>query len=362
MNLKKLVVVIAVLAVLAGLTLFLERTPEAGPLDERAGEEIIADQQLRDLSRLVIREDGEPAVTLARGDHGHWFLAGEFRRPVDFSRLSRLADTLAEAEIRRFVTERPERLQRLNLGQKGLVLYTPASDEPVLEILLGDTGGQGGTYFQFAGDDRAYLLSERLWLDTGANNWADKSPFDRDISAIASLELAFAPAEEPTLVVTREDAEADFAQQTENDDREVAQERVTRFLRSLLNLRSTRIAPLDGEEAVAARDHRRPVRLRTFDGNELHLSIGRKPEVPAPVEATAPAEGDGEEGGESDPGPLEEAGPVLVWLEKLPPKHPFTDLAGSHALVVGDSLFTNFPAEDEILKPKEPTEEGEVQP
>ena len=361
MNLKKLAVVIVILAVLAGLTLFLERNPEAGPLDERTGERIVADQQLRDLSRLVIREDGEPAVTLGRGDHGHWFLAGEFRKPVDFSRLSRLADTLAEAEIRRFVTERPERLDRLDLGRNGIAFYTPASDEPVLDILLGDTADQGGTYFQFAGDDRAYLLSERLWLDTTASNWADKTPFDLDPAEIATMELAFAPAEEPSLVLEREDAEADFQQQAENDDREVAQERVTRFLRSLLNLRSTRIAPLDGEEAAAARDHRRPIRLRTFDGNDLQLSIGRKPEVPAPEKAT-PAEGNGEEAADTAPEPLEEAGPVLVWLEKLPPNHPFTGLAGTHAFVVSDSLFTNFPAENEILMATEKTTEETIQP
>lgn len=359
MNLKKLAVVIVVLAVLAGLTLFLERNPEAGPLDERTGERIVADQQLRDLSRLVIREDGEPAVTLARGDHDHWFLEGDIRQPVDFSRLSRLADTLAEAEIRRFVTERPERLDRLDLGRKGIALYTSASDEPVLDILLGDTADQGGTYFQFAGGQPAYLLNERLWLDTASENWADKTPFDLDPAEIAAMELAFVPAEEPSLVLERESAEADFQQQAENDDREVAGERVTRFLRSLLNLRSTRIVPLDGEEAVAARDHRRPIRLRTFDGMDLHLSIGRKPEVPAPEEAL-PAGGDGEE--ETDPEPLEEAGPVLVWLEKLPPKHPFTGLAKTHAFVVGDALLTNFPTEKEILERKEITEEEETKP
>ncbi len=349
MKLKTLALSVSALAVITAAVLWFDRPREPSVHDDpRVGRPLVDTDVLRDLDTLVIRADSADAVTLRRDDSRGWIVAEAHEFPVDFPKLSRLVDSMREAEIRRFVTRQPVRLERLDLGERGLRLG--AGGDTALDVTFGRTSDGGGVYLQFAGDDGAYLLSNNPWLDTSADAWARKTFLEVEADDVRSIRFTWPDDRHPPLLAARDSADTPFAADAAPEGKMLDAERVTRFLNGLKTTRFNRTVARGDAEARDARPYRRTYELTLFDGSRLVFAVGRTPEreVPAWARDDDALDWTAEES-DAEPETIP-AGPVVVWLEEAPEGYPWAEPAAARAFIVADFVHDRQPAFPQLLK------------
>ncbi|MCC5807929.1 MAG: DUF4340 domain-containing protein [Opitutales bacterium] len=359
MKLKTLALSISALAVVTAAVLWFDRPRDPSVHeDPRVGQPLVGTDILRDLDTLVLRADGTDAVTLRRDETRGWTVAEVHDFPVDFPKLSRLVESLREAEIRRFVTRQPVRLERLDLGGHGLRL--DAGDTGSLEGTFGRTSDDGGVYFRFADEDAAYLLSNNPRLDTNADAWARKTFLEVEAEEVQSIRFIWPDDRHPPLLAARESADAPFAADPAPEGKVLNPERVTRFLDTLKTTRFNRTVERDVPEARDARPYRRGYELTLFDGSRLAFAVGRTPEheVPAWAREDGALDWTAEDNADDEPEAIP-AGPVVVWLEDVPEDSPWAGPATRRAFIVGDFVHGRQPAYDQLLDGVPEAEEEE---
>ncbi len=359
MKLKTLALSVSALAVITAAVLWYDhpRDPSAEE-DPRVDKPLVDTEVLRDLDTLVIRADGTDAVTLRRDDARGWTVAEVYDFPVDFPKLSRLVDSLREAEVRRFVTRQPVRLERLGLGGRGLRL--DAGGATALDVTFGRRSDGGGVYFRFAGEDAAYLLSNNPWLDSSAEAWARKTFLEAGSDEIQSVRFTWPEERHPPVRAVRESADAPFAADAAPEGKALDHERLNRFLNTLKTTRYNRTVARDATEARDTRPYRRTYELTLFDGSRLAFAIGRTPEreVPAWARDDDARDWTAQDNGNNSEPETVPAGPVVVWLEDVPENSPWAKPAAARAFIVADFVHSRQPARDELLVDAPEEEEG----
>lgn len=359
MKLKTLALSVSALALIAAGVLWLDRPRDpSAEEDPRVGRPLVDTALLRDLETLVIRSEGTAAVTLRRDMERGWTVAEANDFPVDFSKLSRLVQSLREAEVRRFVTRQPERLARLDLGERGLRL--DANGAAALDVSFGRTSGRGGVYFRFADDTAAYLLSSNPWLDTNAEAWTRKTFLEVDTADVQSVRFTWPGDAMAPLFASRDSSDEPFSADPGVESKVLNSDRVRRFLDTLRTTRYHRTVARGDAEARDARPHRRSYELTLFDGSRLAFSIGRTPEreVPAWAREDEALDWTTEDGGGDAPETIP-AGPVVIWLEDAPNDFPWAGPASQHAFIVADFVHGRQLKWNELLVEAPKEEEGE---
>lgn len=345
MKLKTIILVTAVLVVLAIVTSWWGGRPvaESSP-DPLVGEPLITADALRDLGALEISGDDQEPVRVELDDAGHWVVASAGGVPADVERLRRVAGTLAEARIARFVTARPERKEGLFMGDRRITLEN-AEGEELLDFEMGRTAAAGGVYIELGDEGRAYRLDQMPSVQMGNDAWIDRTPMEIEAADVQSVKVTF-PDNTQTEPVTfsRENADGDWTISGSGEGATARGSEVDRIVRNLVTLRTNKHVAKDDPAVVEAAEYRREILMTTFAGGTIRLEFGRRPagvESGEKAEPELAAEGSGEsDGAEPEPRP---AGTPYVWIDFGTTEAAWAAKAQDYAFEISEWVFNQMP-------------------
>src|SRR4051812_18304429 len=111
MKLKTLIVSIVVLAALAVVVYIARRPAPPTTTDPRINQPLVDRATVEKAAKLRISDAGKTVeITQA---NGAWRVPSYYDMPADFSKLSAFIGNLTDAKLQRLVTERPDRIARL---------------------------------------------------------------------------------------------------------------------------------------------------------------------------------------------------------------------------------------------------------
>jgi hypothetical protein len=336
MKLKILVVAVLVLAAFSAVAYFLTRPPAPSSADPRIGQPIVDRATVGKAAQLRLT-DHKATILLARQPDASWRVGSYYDLPADFDKLSRFVGDLTEAKVQRFVTANPDRLSRLELGDRQIALLDPAGHE-LWSVTLGKTADSGGLFIRFGDEPKAYLANLDVSIDTEPKNWADSTVLSLKPADIAKIEIGFDAA--PAVVITRAKADAPFAAASTPSGQQLATEKIDTLVNQLTDLHFTDTSDPADPNAVAAKQHARTIRLTTFDGKTYVVALGRKPEekTTKPVAAAPAAKAPAAPGTETIP-----AGPVYAFVTCSDPSAPVKMLMAKRACQIPDYPYTILP-------------------
>ena len=288
MNLKPLALVVALLALAAGLVFWRNNAPATdASADPRNGRPLVAADTLGALRGLRLVSGGQTLVLEADKDGRQWTVPGYFGFPADFDKLVSFVESLRSAKIARFVTARADRIERLGFSGD-LIELLGADAKPLLTLHLGKNNDSGGRFVRFADEPKAYLAELDAWLDAVPKNWAHSQLLDVKPADVAALELRFADGS--TLAAKRNADSTAWTADALPEGKELKSADLDALVTQLATLRFTETTEPAAPDAVAAREHAQTVVLTLKDGTAYTVALGRRPAPPAPPTA-ANAEG-----------------------------------------------------------------------
>lgn len=351
MKIKQLSILVFVLVVLSAITWFIKRPSPPPGLDPRTGQALITRDTLA-TARSITLSDGDDVVTLTTGDDsGDWVVGEYYDFPVDFGKLSSLADTLRNAKIIRLVTRNPDRMERLDFGTSAIRIGTGGAI-PAFNLDLGKTSENGGRFVRFDNEERAYLADLSLFLDATPKNWAKTQLLDFKATDVARLVIGFSDSKEP-LAIARSDATAAWEAESGQENGGVKSSDVTTLINRFTNLRFTDTDDVGSGEAISARDHARHLSIELFNGTVYSVDLGRRPAPPA-------EESPGEDPAAESP-PAPKPGPVYVFVESNRGDARINELMIKRSFTISEYTFTSLPMDAQALLEPMPEPEVEVE-
>jgi hypothetical protein len=331
MKLKPLIITVIVLAACSVAAHFLTRSSGSPSADPRVGQPVMDRSMLEQAAQLRLTGEGT-TVLLVKQPDASWQVDSYYNLPVDFERLSRLADDLTNSRIQRFVTASPERLARLEFTDRKITLLD-ASGHELWSLAAGKNADGGGFFVSFGAEQKAYLARPDVWFDTVAKNWADTTLLNLKASDIAKIEIGFETA--PTLVVSCARPSDPFTAATTPPGQQLATDKIYALLGQFTNLRFSDTTDLTDPNAVAARQHSRTLKFTTFDGRTYRIALGRRP---AATEQVTKSEISNLKSQINQP-----AGPVYAFITCSNPSAPVNALMQKRACQIYDYSYTSLP-------------------
>lgn len=354
MKLRPLLLIVAGLAVIAGVVHFVTRPTPPPAADERVGRPLVDTAVIEKATRLRLAEGGR-SVELVKGTDGSWQVASYHDLPADFAKLSRFIGDLTKAKLERLVTRNPDSINRLEFKDTQITLTDSAGAE-VWSLTLGKNADGGGRFVRFGNENAAFLTRLSTWLDVEPKNWADSSLVGLKNEDIAKIEIRY--PDTPAVTLTRKAAGEPFA----SDDavgKVVKSATVNSLLGTLTGLRFTDTTPLEDADAVAARAHARRFSLTTFDGRTVTVTLGRRPEATKIIEPTPAAKPTDLLADATKAAPAADllkpttetvpAGPVFAFITDSVAGSPGQVVSTKRAPKVADYAFTSLPGSIEDL-------------
>ncbi len=356
MKLKTLLIVVAVLAALSGAAWFLNRpAPAPSAADPRIGQPVLPAAVANQAARVRLADKGR-SVLITRSTDSGWRVADYHDLPADFSKLSALVKSLADAKVERLVTSSPDRITRLEFADTTITVLD-ASERPLLTLTLGkyaETGG--GRYLRFDQENKAYLARLDAWLDMEPRNWADTTLVRFTADDIASLAIDF-PGE-TSVTLSRPDTKTAFTSDTTPAGKQVKVATASSLLNTLSDLRFSDTTSPDDPRALGARRAARTLTLTTFGGKTIAFALGRQAErtvvkedalQPKPadfIRAQPKPEPSSLVGDVTERVP---AGPPYVFITHSDASATVNGLMGKRAFQIGDHVLSSLPASADAL-------------
>ncbi len=308
MKLKPLSLLVASLGVVAGFVYWQNHQPVADPAaDPRVGRPLVAPDTLAALRGLHLVSNNQSITLAADAEGRNWTVPDYHGLPVDFDKLVGFVNALRDAKVARFVSARPDRLERLGFAGDRVELRGPDA-QPLLTLHLGKNAETGGRFLKLDDEAKAYLVDLSAWLDTTAKSWARSQLLDVKAADIATVELRFADGS--SLVATRNADATGWTAENLPEGKELDGTKLDSLVSQLASLRFTDTAEPTAPDAVAAKEHAQTVVVTTKDGTGYTIALGRRPAPPtefsaipktgetptAPITATTPPITIGEDG------------------------------------------------------------------
>ncbi|MBS0663342.1 MAG: DUF4340 domain-containing protein [Verrucomicrobia bacterium] len=333
MKLKPLFTVVLILVASALGVRWLRRPPPLPAEDARVGQMLVAPSAAEHLRKIEITDQGR-TVRLERTGEGSWTVASYEGLPADFGKLSQFVSVLTGAKVRRLVTSRPDRIERLGFGSSRIEL---TGEKESVRIDLGKTADAGGRFVRYGDEKKGYLVDYSGWLDAESKNWADKTLLALKPEEIRGLSLSF--AEGPGIEVTREAKDKPWVATGLPEGKVLDASKVDALVRDFGTLQWTDTYDPAGPEAKEAKAHARTLVLRTFAGATYTLVLSQRPEVKAekPVAGAAgkPA---------VTPASSRPAGPAFVAIQVSDVKNPLNARMARRAFATNSWTFDRLPA------------------
>ena len=379
MKLKPLALVVALLALAAGIVFWRSHRPVADPsADPRVGQPLVAVETLGRIRGLQLVAGGQ-SVTLAADKDGQlWTVADYHSLPADFGKLVTLVEALRSAKVGRFVTAQPDRLERLGFAGDRIELRD-ADAKALLTLHLGKNADSGGRFVRLDDEKKAYLVDLEAWLDGVAKNWARSQLLDLKSDAVAALEFRFADG--ATLAAKRNAEGNAWTAEGLPEGKELKGSTLDSLVTQLGTLRFSETTETGAPDAVAAREHAQTVVVTLKDGTAYTVALGRRPAPPAPpapatetkagaVSATTPPVTIGPDGqpqvvempkeasppvpADTPPAPAPQPGPVYAFISANRETEPINALMQKRAFQVGEWILNSLPANRDALLQDKP--------
>jgi hypothetical protein len=184
MKQKSLGILLAVAAVASLVAYFATRSEPTATAETKTGEKLFAGlvDRVNDVAKVEIaNKDG--AFTLAK-DGESWGLTEKGGYAVNFDKVKELVVTVAQMAIVEKKTAKKENHASMDLldgdakenGATRVKLFDKSGAE-LAAVLIGKTrttkgfGGQYAMYVRKVGDDQAWEVTGRIWIDGTATNW-----------------------------------------------------------------------------------------------------------------------------------------------------------------------------------------------
>lgn len=179
MNSRRLVMLIAALAVLVALAV-------AVSVSQRKGGEagmLLPDlkARLNDIDKIVVRTAGDKTIATLARQQGGWVLVERDSYPADVGRIRKDLIALAEAKMLEEKTSNPELYNKLGVDDiaketAGGVQLDLAAGDKVTSVIVGNTGVGGGerAYARRAGEPTSWLVTGNFEVPREAAEWLDK--------------------------------------------------------------------------------------------------------------------------------------------------------------------------------------------
>lgn len=371
MKLKTLIVAVLLLGALSVVAFLVNRPAAPASADPRLNQPLLDQATAEKAAKLRLSDAGK-SVQLIRQTDGSWRVADYFDFPADFAKLSGFIGNLTEAKLQRLVTSNPERIARLEFKDARIELLD-AADKPLWSATLGKNSESGdGRYVRFGDESKAYLANLNAWLDVEAKNWAATELLALKPEDVARMEIPFAAGE--TVAVARAKKEEPWTTTAAPAGQRIKADKISSLLSAVGSLRFTDTSESNDANAVAARANARVLKLTTFDGKTVAISLGRKPEEKKLKSPTADAksgpaalgsatdllkkegQGSSETAAKMEPAkPLAPefettpAGPVFVSIVHSDSAAPINALMQKRAFQIADHAFTSLPQKSEEL-------------
>ncbi len=159
----------------------------------------LTDQRLEQIRRITVRTN-EGAYTMERlAEGGVWVMRERGDYPVRTEQLAALADGLQSLRFERRMTNDPEKLDRIGLGDpaaggRGVILQMEdAAGALVVDLVLGVASETGGSYVRRNGQDQAWAVGGELPDLRDPASWLALAPVSINPNDIVRAD--FAPAE-----------------------------------------------------------------------------------------------------------------------------------------------------------------------
>ncbi len=379
MKLKPLALVVALLALAAGIVFWRNHRPVADPsADPRVGQPLVAVETLGQLRGLQLVAGGQSVTLAADKDGQRWTVPDYHDLPADFGKLVTLVESLRAAKVGRFVTAQPERLERLGFAGDRIELRD-ADAKALLTLHLGKNADSGGRFVRFGDEKKAYLVDLAAWLDGVAKNWAQTQLLDLKSDAVASLDFRFADGS--TFAAKRTADGAAWTADGLPEDKDLKGSTLDSLAMQLGALRFSETAETGAPDAVAARKHAQTVVATLKDGTAYTVELGRRPAPPAPPVSTTEAKSgvvsvttppvtigpDGKpqvvelpkEAPQPEPvaapaAPPPQPGPVYAFISANRETEPINALMQKRAFQVGEWILNSLPANRDALLQDKP--------
>ena len=371
MKLKPLITILAVICLVMVAALWWtrprEKEQDSGDL---TGRKLLSAEILQQAVRIELSDSvDDEVVVLEKVASGEWILPDYHGFKADFSKLETITKNLLQADVTRFVTRNPERIERLELG-KNRIVVGKAEGDPLWILEIGKRGSSGGTFVRVDEGEDTYLASLTVFIDSTLRNWPDKKllPFTADDVSGTSVEF---PGTGGTLAFKRTSATEAFVLTEPREDKMANDEELKQLLNSLVNARFLDVKELDDPDAADARDHARTLEFKLFNGDSYSLIAGRRPALPvAPVDVEESAESETPSEVEVDAESSEEAGddaaeepeepemtdpgPVFFFYRSSNPNHRINRIMENVSLTFSSYTFERIPESvEDLLKEKE---------
>jgi hypothetical protein len=156
MNPTRLLIAVAVMAVLGGLVYYSEENPPSFD-DDRVK---IIDLEAGDIQEMTILRPGAEPLTLQRNEDEKWEFGAPLKIPADESAVSSLVSSLTPLNSDRVVEENVTDWQAYGLdGAGSLQVDVKAGEDESYSIIFGaDTPTGSGVYARLEGDPRLFTL------------------------------------------------------------------------------------------------------------------------------------------------------------------------------------------------------------
>ncbi|MBD5782412.1 DUF4340 domain-containing protein [Pelagicoccus sp. NFK12] len=358
MNLNKLYISTAVLAVAAGITYFIKNADSSRPEDPRIGTAIVSNDDLNKVAELELISGTESMTFLYDADASNWQLQERYDLPADTKKITDLTNQLKEAKLQRIASRKPERIADFGFGVDYINL-NDASGNSVLSLDLGRETDSGKQLVRFGQEELAFIASDSFSVDGDPVSWLDKKLIDVERDAIRSATFQLENGD--TLNVARESDTADWTtEDTLPEGKQLNQGAITRAINRLVSINFIRLAEHNDPEVVGAQEHSYTISYTLADDTTYTVTAGRRPEVKVEKEVETTNE-EGETVTEMQEEVETPAGAVFVKISSSDAAAPINDYMGRTAFATTGTLYTAAPKELAALLADIPEPEPETE-
>ena len=353
MNLQTLYKSAGVLAVLAGITYFVQSSDTRALDDPRIGSPALTREALEGVKRIQLTSEEQTLTLVGNESEGKWLLEERYQLPVDMKKLGRFLKNLQDARIERMVTAKQERIVELGFDG-GKIAFAAADGAEKSSISFGRETESGKQIVRYGNESKAFLVNDQFSIDGDLDSWLDKSlvTFERD----AMRELSLTWPDGSRLRAQRESQDAAWTTEDPLPEGKILdQGALTRAGNRFTNLSFTKTAPKDSEDAADAKERAIAIGIKLADGSQYDFALGRRPEVKVTKEIETEDE-NGEKKIEQKEEVETPAGPVFLFASSAKTNDPINRYMEAASFEIADYHFTSLPQNvDALLKDAPPT-------
>ena len=176
------------------------------------GQPLIAEQTLNTTNEIIISRSiaNEPLI-LKKNVYGFWSLPQFQDWPANTQKLQNFVYQLTKGSLIRSVTEDPERIEKLELGNYTITLKDANSDT-LWTLSAGKWGPSGGLFIRLNDNPEVLLADFSLFADPNVDNWMEQRVLNFPSSQVSKISLKFSNQAQ-ALELSKLDPKASFISQ-----------------------------------------------------------------------------------------------------------------------------------------------------